>query len=355
MKECEEHESALLEKLDVLAKKDLVSSLSNGSALVRNGVKGLGTGHIMHAHDTLCDRVNDLLKTEDPDLSEATAITERGEGLHFNKKKDDIGLGEIQVVKWKEKIRVKLSKSMHGTAPTPDGRMAVGYGEGGIEINSNESELQQTVLGDVKIHRMAFLSDGRCVVRDWLFDISLYTPEWKKLDVRFDSLNEYGGQVVDCDDLIYVGYGMTKKIQVFTPSGGKAIREISCGGYSPWQISVMEPSKMLVVITQDGDIKLLDQQGKEVHSVAKDSNTFRLCATVCKDGTIVIAAINKEQDRVSIKQYTSELKYMKTFITDHLIERSVWHFLREFSSGELALCTRNRLYIFHKTYAPHEV
>ena len=94
-----------------------------------------------------------------------------------------------------------------------------------------------------------------------------------------------------------------------------------------------------------------------MHSVVKDSDTYALHATVCKDGTIVIAAINKEQDRVSIKQYTSELKYVKTLITDHVIEKPSWNWynLREFSTGELALCTGNMLYIFHNTYAPHEV
>ena len=292
LKECDEHESALLQKLDALAKKDnkLVSSLSNASELVSNGVKGVGTGQMMEAHETLCDRLKDILKIDDPDLSEATAITERGEGLYFNEKHNDFDLGELQVVKWKEKINVKISKyEMWGTAPTPDGRMAVGCDKpGGIKLYSAEGELQQTVLEDVDIRRILFLSDGRCVVRDWSYNISLYKPEWKKLDVRFDSLNETGGGLaVDCDDLIYVGYRMSKKIRVFTPSGGKAIREISCGGYEPWQISVMEPSKMLVVRVQNKDIRLLDQQGKEMHSVAKDSHTYTLHATVCKDGTIL--------------------------------------------------------------------
>ena len=177
---------------------------------------------------------------------------------------------------------------------------------------------------------------------------------WKKLAVRFDSLKDYGSLAVDCDDLIYLGYWNAKKIQVFTPSGGKAIREISCVDYKPNQISVMEPSKILVVRTKNMDIRVLDQQGNVVHSVAKDSHTYSLYATVRKDGTILIAAINKDHDRVSIKQYTSEMKYVKTLITDHVIEKTHWHYLREFSSGEMALCTGNRLYIFHKTVSRPE-
>ena len=205
LEECDNHESALLEKLDKLVQEDneLVSRISNAQELIGNNIRDLGTRY----HDTL----KDLLKTKDPNLSEATAITRRGELLHFKKKWVDLDLGEVYEgeIKWKEKICVKHSKSMSGTAPTPDGRMAVGYGEGGIEIYSAEGELLQTVLKDVKIDAMVFLSDGRCDVRDMKTDISLYTPEWKKLDVRFDSLNECGGLAVDCDDLIYVGHWIT--------------------------------------------------------------------------------------------------------------------------------------------------
>ena len=234
LRECDNHESALLEKLDKLVQKDneLVSRISNARELRGNTFQDLGTRY----HDTL----KDLLKKKDPNLSEATAITRRGEMLHFNKKQVNLDLGEVHEgeMRWKEKLCVELSKRISIMAPTPDGRMAVGYGAGGIEIYSAEGELQQTVLEVVEIHRMVFLSGGRCVVRDMSGDILLYTPEWKKLDVRFDGLNECGRLAVDCDDLIYVGYWTAKKILIFTPSGGKAIREISCGRYyEPQQIS----------------------------------------------------------------------------------------------------------------------
>ena len=152
---------------------------------------------------------------------------------------------------------------------------------GGIEIFSAEAELQQTVLQNVPIWNVAFLSDGRCVVRGSGGVTSLYTREWNKIHVWFDSLNEGSSLAVDCDDLIYVGYQMAKKNWVFTPSGGQAVREIPCGGYRPWRISIMKPSRMLVVMTQNYDIRVIDQRGIEVHRVFKDSDTKALCATVC--------------------------------------------------------------------------
>ena len=241
LRECDNHESALLEKLDKLVQNDneSVSRINNAREL-----KGNGTRY----HDTL----NDLLKTKDSNLSEASAITRRGDMLHFNKKQVDLDLGEVHEgeIRWKEKLCVELSNSMSNMAPTPDGRMAVGYGAGGIAIYSAEGEQQQTVLQNVRYAKVAFLSDGRYAVRDMSGEISLYTPGWKKLAVRFDSVKDYGSLAVDCDDLIYLGYWNAKKIQVFTPSGGKAIREISCVDYKPNQISVMEPSKILVVRTK---------------------------------------------------------------------------------------------------------
>ena len=281
---CDDHESSLLKKLDKLAEKDneLISRISNKCELMGKGVEALATEHGMKSHDTL----KDLLRTNDPDLSEVTAITKYAEILQFRKKQLDLNFGEVLQmgdVRWKEKICVNLSQKMYGAAPTPDGRMAFGHHRlpGGIEIFSADGKLQQTVLQSVPIRNIAFLSDGRCVVRDTGYVISLYTPDWKKLDVTFDSLGgKGGGLAVDCDDLIYVGYWKANKIQVFTPQGGKAVREISFTGLKQRQISVMGSSKMLVVMNEAYDIRVLDQQGKEVHSVVKEKGTNALYATV---------------------------------------------------------------------------
>ena len=131
---CDNHESALLEELDKLVQKDneLVSRISNARELMDNIFQDLGTP----CHDTL----KDLLNTTDPNLSEATAITRRGQTLYFNNKLvyPDLGevhksvypdLGEVHrgEMRWTKEISVKISKSLNGTAPTPDGRMAVAY------------------------------------------------------------------------------------------------------------------------------------------------------------------------------------------------------------------------------------
>ena len=145
LRKCDNHESALQEELDKLVQKDneLVSSISNARAMMGNTFQDIGTRY----RDTL----KDLLKTNDPNLSEATAITRRGEMIYFNKKQVDLDLGEVHDGDMKYKICVKLSKEMNCAAPTPDGKMAVGYYEGGIDIFSTDGELQQTVLQNTKI------------------------------------------------------------------------------------------------------------------------------------------------------------------------------------------------------------
>ena len=90
--DCEKQETMLLERLKKLVQKDseLVSSVSNARELVSNGLKALGTGHVMEAHETLCAKLKSLLKTDNPDLSEATAITKKGEMLQFIKTEDNL-------------------------------------------------------------------------------------------------------------------------------------------------------------------------------------------------------------------------------------------------------------------------
>ena len=74
LKECDNHESALLEKLDKLTERDseMVENLSDARDLVGNGVKSLDTGYAIEVHETLSDGLKDLLKTDEPELSEAT-------------------------------------------------------------------------------------------------------------------------------------------------------------------------------------------------------------------------------------------------------------------------------------------
>ena len=177
------------------------------------------------------------------------------------------------------------------------------------------------------------------------------TQEWTPEGVVFDTLRVEGAGVgclaVDSDDHIYVAYQNVGKIQVFTKNDGNAVREIIVEGYEPLQMSVMEPSKMLVIKTGTNVITIFDQQGNVINTIAvRDHNIYH---AVRNDGTILIAAINEERDRVNIDQYTSECEHVKNLVRNQVIHKTErnWYRLREFASGELALCSPDRLYIFN--------
>ena len=367
LKVCDDHESALIEKLDQLAEKDaeMVSSLTNARELMVDCVNASFTEDDIGVEgtDAVRDRLKDLLKVEDPDFPAAIAITKHGEKLHFNKKQLDCDLGEVGIVEWKLKSDVALFKKgyMNCVSATPDNKMALGSSaDGGIVIYSADGKLLQRVLMNKEIRRVAFLSDGQCVVRDTNKGITLYTTKWKARDVKFETLSfdegGSGGLAVDSNDHIYVGYRKAKKIMIFKSAGGKAFREIPSAGYEPCQFMVIDPSRMIVLVTQiQHVIVVMDERGRGLHKVAKDNGT-NLYPAVCKDGTILVACVNEMNDRVTIERFTCKMHYVETIITDHVIDKPgmPWYYLREFRSGALALCSPDKMYIFKKSISSPE-
>ena len=230
---------------------------------------------------------------------------------------------------------------------TPDGRMAVGCWTGGVEIFSADGQLQQTFLKHVDICGVGFLSDDRCVILDCLNNITLYTLEYKQLNVMFETLGDYecgfSDLTVDSDDLIYVGYWDAQKIQVFSPAGGKAIREIPCDGYKPQQITSYNDH---LITVSDDTVRLIYKQGVVKYKLAKlDEDLY---PAVSQGNTILIATLKHDVSLVSIDEYTNELKHVRNIVIDYRIEthESGWYYLQQYRSGEIAFCTPDRLHIF---------
>ncbi|XP_071501694.1 tripartite motif-containing protein 2-like [Diadema antillarum] len=192
--------------------------------LVANGVKVPLEKDALIAHDTLCENLKSFLGRDDPDNQSPRGVTERAQKISFRKhmKVNELCLGELK--SWDVKADVELPGEACMTCMTraPDGKIAVGAWPGGIHFYSPDGELQQIVLKDVSVSNIGFLSDGRRVVRG-AGKMSLYTSQWERLDVTFETMGEYGGVhgslTVDRDDNIYVAYGLPKKIKVFTPQG----------------------------------------------------------------------------------------------------------------------------------------
>ncbi|XP_071491002.1 uncharacterized protein [Diadema antillarum] len=321
--------------------------------LVSNGVKVPLEKDALLAHDTLCENLESILGRDDPDDQSPRGVAEQAQKISFRKqvKVKELRLGELKGYTWDVKADVELpgKDSMNCITLAPDGKMAVGSRFGGIYLYSPDGDLQQTELEDVSVSKIGFLSDGRSVVYDTKNRMSLYSPQWEKFNVTFETMSfdegGFGGLTVDRSDDIYVGYRKPMKIQVFTPQGGKAVREITCNGYTPRQLFFFHTIESLI-LTDATTVLCLDGTGK-TENVLKKEGMFAW-SVVCRDDSVIIAWVKHEKGLVSIDRYTRDLNHVCNLITDFKIQRPerVWYYLQEFESGEIAFSTTDRFYIF---------
>ncbi|XP_041457388.1 uncharacterized protein LOC121409538 [Lytechinus variegatus] len=299
-------------------------------------------------YDTLCEDLQEALNQENPDYEQPNKTCGKAKSSIFERNvgKDELGLGKI-VNEILKSITLPTKDSMNVMINTPDGRMAVGCNPGGVNIFSFDGRLQQTVLKDVQIRALGFLSDGRCVVTDTSNTLALYTPEFMKLDVMFETLNHDEGGfstlTVDSDDLIYVSYRKPEKIQVFSSAGGKAVKEIQCHGYIPSQITSYNDS---LFISTGETVHLIDKEGEVKHTLTKPSTYLH--AAVSQSNTILVAMVKYDEGLVSIGEYTDELKHIRNLVNEYKIEKPIkrnWYYLQQYRSGEIAFCSPDNLYI----------
>ncbi|XP_071496576.1 uncharacterized protein [Diadema antillarum] len=333
--------------------RQTVSHVNAMEELVTNGMKVPLEKDALFAHDTLCGNLKSFLEREDPDEKSPKGVAERAQRISFRRyvKVNELCLGELEGYTWDVKADVELPciGSMTCAIRAPDGKMAMGSCEGGIHLYSPDGELQQTVLKDVSVWGIGFLSDGLSVVRDVGNNISLYTPQWEKLDVTFETTGKYergiGGLTVDTDDNIYMGYMRTKKILVFTKQGGKAVREITCDTYAPHEFFSLNTRGKLI-LNDLSAVVCLDGLGKKENVLKKKEGVLAYPA-VCRDDSVIVAWVKYSEGLVSIDRYTRDLQHLCTLITDFKIVKPQldWYYLQEFENGEIAFCTQDRLYI----------
>ena len=293
LKKLNERKAALFKQLDDQVEKlckrlnemkdadeRLITSIESASVLAGNCMKAPLEGDIIVIRDTLSGELKNVLDRDDPEKKLGTKLADLAEQLIFtpNNQYNQLNIGEVRFKTCELERDVELSKKghMNGMAATTDGRMAVGYSQKGIDIFSADGQLQKTVLKDVVIDDVGYLSDGRYVDTD---PLTLYTREYVKLGLTFDTLSKDKGGTrsltVDSNNLIYVGYWKAKKIQVFSPTGGKAIREIPCDGYIPHQITSYND---VLIIRYGNTAMIIDKDGNVKHKVEKSrTNGIRCC------------------------------------------------------------------------------
>nr|XP_054761612.1 tripartite motif-containing protein 2-like [Lytechinus pictus] len=352
VKETTEGAEKELESMKTTAKKH-INQLTTMAEMVTNKTKIPLDMDTLAAHDTLCEELREVFDQKDPDYEQPKKSGIKGKSVNFERNAgvDELGLGKIVNVV-ERKVALPTKSCMEAMVSTPDGRMAVGCSTGCISIFSPDGQLQQTVLKDVIIECVGFLSDGRCVVMDDSNNITLYTPEYTQLNVMFKTLSRveggYSDLTVDGDDQIYVSYMNANKILVFSTAGGQAVREIPFNGYEPQQITSYHGS---LIASSDDTIRLIDKQGAVQHELKKPGSL--LYAAASQWNTILIAKVKEGEGLVSIDEYTNELRHIRNLVTDYKIEKPeihwyymYWYYLQQYRTGEIAFCTLDRLCIF---------
>lgn len=323
------------------------------------------------AHGICCKQFQEMLENCKIGESEESKVQKDTAVPRF-KRKSIRGLTELDLVEsdepWIVMHDVPLIKAgMKTMATMQDGRMAVGFRKGGVAICTPDGHQQMTNLHGVTIQDMAVMTESRVAILDKKNHLSTYMLmelKLEKLDVKpFKTLSkEKGGDgsvTVNGYDHIFVGYTKAMKIQEFLPEGGKALRELECTNHLPIQLFHLKVDKLMVVKGRTDFILTLDMTddtGRPKKSVSKDGD---VCAypAVCLDQTLIVAWVSNKDGYVTIDRYTRELTHIETLISEHKLPKQETNYtfpdhLQQFLSGEIAFCSRDRLYIFaHNTYA----
>ncbi|XP_041453525.1 tripartite motif-containing protein 5-like [Lytechinus variegatus] len=356
--ELKKMKTSLLEMEKITNKQ--VTDINKASELVRGGLKGfLQKASPLNAHETLCEELEKLLKESEPDQEGLRRLTHQSESIRFesdNRTARNL-LGCVrrgkQIWRLVAEKQLPLANSMNTLAVSPNNTISVGCHMGGIVTYSADGIIQGIVLKNVIVRCLQYRSDCCYIVRNIKNKISLYTPKCKKLVLSFFSLDDEeggsGGLSQDRDGHIFIGYRKLKEIHMYNAEGGIPVRKIKCDGYEPRQIFSLLTSNRILV-KDSNTIKVINSiSGTILHSVTKEDLSGFPC--LCTDDTVLIAWVNHEEGVAKIYLYTSELKTMKTIISDfhfQIPERN-WYFLQTFKSGEIAFCTPDRLYIFRES------
>ncbi|XP_072170216.1 uncharacterized protein [Diadema setosum] len=337
-----------------------IARIKGSSELANKSLKAQLEGGTIAMHQSLFDELKCAIGKDKPDLTDASSLEARVKCIRFqsNTASNELHLGKLQRVEWRKVVEKELpvKDCMNKMVETPTGQMAVGSYDNGVYHYTRNGELSpKSDHKDIDIRTMGYLSDGRCIIVNGSNNISLFAENGEKCDIEFDTVTESEGGIceisIDGEDRIYVSYRKAQLIKVFMKSGGKAVREIPCKDYTPLQHYPLKSTKELVMQTHCNSVAVLDETGAVKINVWKAAGIYYGYPAVCSDGSILIAWLNEKENLLSIDHYTSDLKYKETvFAGQHIdIPERKWYCLQQFkTTGDIAFCTPDKLYIFQK-------
>lgn len=367
LEETREREGFLLNKLQTV--EDYVEKYSESlskisSNLLINNKKRLRGGALSN-YITLSHELEALLE-DDIDLDIVKESSAYAESFTFHANEPtNMGMTErADPEEWKLRFDYVAPNrgAVRSMCATPDGKLAVGYSKnnGGLNLFSpyGKWEHLEFMVG-VLVRSVAFLPDGRCVILDTNNTLFIYSISMEKLSFEFETLdNTVGGTgqlCVDEQHAIFVAYKKAKKIQIFSPRGGAAQREITFGGIEPLDIRV-SPSGAVVLVSWR-KLKVLNLKGDAIGELTHNTCDELIVADVCRDNTVIVAYVSQRagtagMDLLTVRRYdsTTDFKLKETLFQDWPIEISAMPFysIRELITGEICFCTKDRIYFFQK-------
>ena len=344
------------DKLKVEGKNQQACIKSACELATKSSKTPLDDGDTIYIRESLCAELKSVVSQKDPDNSIVGDTSRHVQTFQFEQAAGvtELVLGRVQYEKWtlKEDVTLPNKNSMNCIRPLPTGEMVIGCENGNIEILSSVGMLQATITHHTGIAGLECLSNHRYTVLDKRNTISLFTSNWKKLPSAFETVPLAGGGsrflAVDSHDNVHISYRKIKKIQIFSVNGGKAMREVSCNDYEPCIIHAMK-SEGFLLVSNTWSVRVINDQGEVKYNLDRVEKRHAL-PSVCHDGSVIVAWVDDDCLLVTIKHYTDQLINLSTLISDFKIEKRErgWCQMQEFLSGEIAFCTTNRLYIFHK-------
>ena len=351
-KQCDAEKQIISEKFDAmkLTYDSLITSIKSASELMEKSRYGPVGKDTVAIRETLQSELKALLSSKDPDdYSKAMDLSKRTETLIFEQKIRNNDFGRFIYIDWKT-VSFKCSEGFEVfcMSATLDGNMALGCTKGPGLLSSTAKWLGEGPKGN-KVTGITHMPYGLCVAIDTQNTLAVYDSSWKKLSLRFVTAAG-GGDCdisVDIDSRICVGYRGSKKIQIFAPVGGNAVKELYFKEYKG-QIFGMK-SRRLMLVTTGHELKVINDNGEVKYSVGNNGERDAYPA-VCCDGSVIAAWVNHSDGLVTIKKYTYELKFLSVLILDQKIEKPKhsWYYLQEFVTGDIALSTKERVYVFKR-------
>ena len=322
-----------------------------------------------------CSRLKDMLErcaSMESHMVGVEDVAEHMDHIRFEEQPglDALELGTLQIECFPESMRettMTLEKVLprpYSGSPVlvvdgPNGRTAVAHPEGTVEIFTAVGASKSTDLKSANVLDLAFLTDGRFVIRDYQEKISLCSEAGQILNVTF-KLNivywRYGGTIACTDnhDNIYIACPGSYMILAFRSDGGTPFREILCPGCKPERVRAMNLSSNLV-ISDLRSVHVINDKGQTERHVETRDKRAPIFA-VLDDDCIIIRWVKVRRGMYftrdqfcSVCLYNGHLILLKIMTLDEDINDIGLLSLGQVPAGNIAIYTQQQVYNFRKS------